>query len=284
MLKMNYEDIVERIIKESDVSREEIETKVKAKLKQLGDLISKEGAAHIIANELGIKLFDLEKKKFKIKDLFVGARNLEIAGRILQKYEVREFKSQRGEGKVLRFSIADDSGSIMVVVWDTKVIDSLANFDKDDVVKVVNAYVRDNNGVKELHLGKESGVEKSDEIIKDVVIDFSRERKKIRDLEEGDFVEVLGTVVQLFEPRFYDACPECNKKVEDGKCSVHGNVTIKEVPIVNFFFDDGTENIRVVAFRENAEKILKVNGESIKDKSFEDLKSDVLGSHLLLIV
>ena len=79
MLKFNYEQIVDKIIKEKGISKEEIDGKVNEKVKQLSDLISKEGAAHIIANQLGVKLFDETfRKKWEIKDVIAGMNNVTV--------------------------------------------------------------------------------------------------------------------------------------------------------------------------------------------------------------
>lgn len=282
MIKTSYEDIVQKIIDEKGISKEEIESKVNEKLNQLNDLVSKEGAAHIIANELGVKVFDLEKKDLKIKDLFVGARNIDLTGKILKKYDVREFKTEKGEGKVTRLMVGDETGSTMIVIWDTKLIDSLNQFKEDQVIKASNGYVRDNNGYKEVHLGKDSKIELSNEDIQVGEFKPQRQRKKISDLNVDEFAEIAGTIVQVFEPRFYSACPECNKKIENNNCPQHGNVTSTEVPIVNFFLDDGSDSIRVVAFRENAEKSLGVSTDEIKNKNFNEIRADILGKQVLV--
>ena len=87
------------------------------------------------------------------------------------------------------------------------------------------------------------------------------------DNENDNSVEILATVVQAFEPRFYDSCPECRKKInEEGRCEVHGIVEKKEVPIVNVYVDDGTENIRVVLFNENANKLTE-NPQTLKNNN-----------------
>ena len=56
MINIPLSDIKEKIAKEKGISEQEINTKIKAKLDQLSGLISEEGAAHIIANELGVEL------------------------------------------------------------------------------------------------------------------------------------------------------------------------------------------------------------------------------------
>ena len=53
MIKIPYDHIIERKKKEGNISESEIDVKIDQKMKQLSGLISKEGAAHIIANELG---------------------------------------------------------------------------------------------------------------------------------------------------------------------------------------------------------------------------------------
>ena len=64
MIKIPYDTIIEKIMEHSKLTLEEVNSKIKAKTEQLAGLISKEGAAHIIANELGVKLFEEGKLKW----------------------------------------------------------------------------------------------------------------------------------------------------------------------------------------------------------------------------
>ena len=50
----NYERILEKIAKAAGLERAEIETRIEAKRQKLSGLISKEGAAQVVASELGI--------------------------------------------------------------------------------------------------------------------------------------------------------------------------------------------------------------------------------------
>ena len=295
MFNLSYEEIVERIKKEVDISDEEIEGKVKQKLKHLSGLISKEGAAHIVANNLGVKIFEgLDKKRFKVKELIVGIRNIEIVGKVMNKYEVKAFKNSKGEGKVASFVLGDETGTLRVVLWGN-LCDELSKFNEGDVLKIKEGMVRQNNlGFKELHLTSKSVVEVNPEgETVGEVVQTKREiaREKIVNLRENDFVEILGTIVQVFDPRFYDSCPLCRKKVEskEGKfvCDEHGPVTEKVVPILNFFFDDGTGNIRVVCFRTQVEMLLGLSEEELLKLrtdfgKFEDIKNEILGKQIFI--
>jgi replication factor A1 len=286
---MTYDEIVKKIKEEKNLTDREIQDKVNEKLRKLSNLISKEGAAHILANELGIKLIDFSKKIFKIKDLIVGVRGIDVTGKIIQKFDTRGYKTEKREGRVATLRLGDETGSIRVVIWEDKLINKIEAIEEGSVIKINNITVRDNNGLKEIHLTGYSDIGLSDEKIENVALTLNFNSKKIKDLTENDFASILGTIVQLFEPRFYEACPECNKKlnIEGDKfvCSEHGTVKEKLVPIVNIFLDDGTENIRVVAFRDIASKILnlkeeellKIRGDPLK---FEDIKKEILGRQI----
>ncbi len=62
MINIPLNQIIAEIKDKTGLSEDEINKKINEKLKQLSDLISKEGAAHIIANELDVKLVETAKK------------------------------------------------------------------------------------------------------------------------------------------------------------------------------------------------------------------------------
>jgi len=287
---MGYDDIVEKIIKEKGLGKEEVESKIRKKLDLLSDLVSKDGAAHIIAHELGVKVFeDIKQKEFKVKNVIAGLTSVDLTGKIVTIYGVKEFKTEKRSGRVANFVIGDETGTMRVVLWEDKLIDQVPKLKEGDVIKISNAYSKDNSGFKELHLGGRSNFLVVDGIDINVKEVSAVSSKKLNELKEGDRVEVDGTIVQIFEPRFYAACSECNKKVsleEDKyKCSEHGIVAEKYLPVVNFIFDDGTDNIRVVFFRDAAERLMRMSSADltkIKDdpSEFEKVKSDILGKQL----
>jgi len=288
MIKIPYEQIIERIKKEGGISEEEINTKIEGKMKQLSGLISKEGAAHIVANELGIKLFDSFTGKLQIKNILSGLRSVETVGKVLQTYELREFTTNDRQGKVASLVIGDETGTIRIVLWGDQA-DNIKNIKTDMIIKVIGGYVKDNDGRIELHLNERSQVilNPEGEVVKEVK-KFVSERKKIDKLTENDgAVEILGTIVQIFDPRFFEVCPECSKRVKnvDGafSCQVHNNVEPDFSYVLNLIVDDGTENIRTVFFREGMEKLINSNKEKILEfkenpDKFEEVKTELLGN------
>tara|TARA_Y100000310_G_C20704099_1_gene833147 strand:- start:7260 stop:8243 length:984 start_codon:yes stop_codon:yes gene_type:complete len=268
MIKISYDEIVSKIKEKSDLTDKDIETKVEEKLKQLSGLISKEGAAHIVANESGVKLFEQVSGRLQIKNVLVGMRDVEVLGKVLQLYEVREFNSGERSGKVGSLIIGDETENIRVVLWGDQT-DNLAKVKVNDVVKVLGGYVRANQGGKEIQLNDRAQfiINPEGEVV-EATVKITKTRKLIKDLKEGDGgVEILGTVVQVFEPRFYEVCPECGKRARPSEgnfmCNTHNAVAPNFSYVLNAVIDDGTETIRAAFFREGVEKLLNKKPEDL---------------------
>ncbi len=291
MIKIPYEQIVEKIKKEANISESDINERVNSKMKQLSGLISKEGAAHILANELGIKLFDAFSGKLQIKNIIAGLRNVDTIGKVLQVYELREFTTNERHGKVASLVIGDETGTIRAVLWGDQA-DNIKNIIPGMVLKIAGGYVRDNNGRIELHLNDRSKLILNPEGESVNVKPRTSERKSISQLNENDgFVEILGTIVQIFDPKFFEVCPQCNKRVKNVEgifsCPEHNNVEPDFSYVMNLIVDDGTENIRAVFFRDMADKLIKSNREKIllyrkEPEKFEEVKTELLGSIIKL--
>lgn len=291
MIGLTYEQIVEKIKSQAGITEAEIEAKVNEKLDKLSNLISKEGAAHIVANELGVKVFEAPPAgRLKVKELQPLQRNVEVLGKVVAMYGVRSFKTEKKEGRNASFMIGDETGRVRVTVWDEPLLPDVEKIKEGNVVLVKGAYIRENSGFKEVHMGSGSQVfiNPPGETVESVAGPQKPEavKRTIADLQEREFASVVGTVVQVFEPRFYEGCAECGKKVnEEGKCKEHGLVEKKLMPVVNIIFDDGTENVRVVCFRDQASDVLGLTREKLvelKDNfsAFDDVRNKLLGKQL----
>ena len=296
MLKLSVDEIVARIVEQKQLSPEEIHQRINRKLDELSGLISREGAAHIIANQLGIKLFD-PGGKLQIKNIVSGQRNVDTIGKVMAINPVKDFTSQRGPGKVGSVLLADETGQIRVVFWNEQA-DKIRFMKEGDILKVQSGYVRDNNGRLEIQLNDRSHtiLNPPGETVKATAAALGlpkAERKGISELTDADAtVEILGTIVQVFDPRFFEVCPQCQKraKARDGvfACDQHGAVTPDYSYVLNLFLDDGTDNIRAVFFRNQAERLLGLNpADMVKMREqpggFEDKKTELLGNVIKVI-
>ena len=297
MFNLSYDEIISKIKEEKQITSEEIDRRIKEKLKQLSDLISKEGAAHILANELGVKIINIPRE-VKINALLTGMNNVWLTGKVLNLNKVVSYNKNGKQGKVGSFILGDETGKVRVALWDTNHINHIENGEikEETILKIKNAYVKANNGYKELHVGSRGELEinppgMSVEVSGDFGYDFIK--KKISELNDGDMnVGIFGTIVQVYELRFYDACPKCGKKLENlnesYQCKEHGLMAPEGVPILNLFLDDGTDNLRAVAFRSQVERLLNASKDDIleirkENSKFDKYKEDLLGKQFILV-
>jgi len=245
MVLGNYERVVDKIAKHSGLSNEEVTRKIEAKRAKLSGLISQEGAAQIVAAELGI---NFENEKLKIEELLPGMRKINISGKIVTLFPIRTFKTQKGEeGKVLNFVLADETSNIKVVLWDTN---HIALFEKGeigegDVVDIANGSMREN----EMHLGSFSEFKKSTKEIGEVKTDRVVREKNIKDFKLGDQLSVRAFIVQAFQPRFFEVNKQTGKKLTEEE-KAQGVPTDRRA-LINLVLDDGTETMRAVLFNDN---------------------------------
>jgi len=251
----NYSKLVERISRSSGVDKEEINRKIEAKQAKLSGLISKEGAAQIIAAELGIN-FDSEN--LKINELVPGMRKVNTIGKIINLYPVRSFKTKKGEdAKVANLILADDTSNIKVVFWDTNHIELIENgkIQEGSIIELANGTMREN----EIHLGSFSEVKLTNIPMENIVTDRVLKEKYIKDFVLSDNIKSRAFIVQGFDPRIFFVCNECKKKVDNTegifKCAEHGRVEGEKRALVNLVIDDGTGTIRAVVFHDNLKKL-----------------------------
>lgn len=292
MYKVPLPEIKRKIIQSGKVTREELESKIKVKINELAGLISEEGAAHILANEMGIELINSTTGKLKIKEIYAGMKNITAAGKVVRKFQMREFAKGDSKGKVASLIMGDETDTIRVVFWNDQV-SILDKVQENDIILIKDAYVRENKGGKEVHIGERSSVaiNPEGEAISAVRQSSDVERRPINELQEGEESEIMGTVVQVFDPRFFNVCSDCGKKVTEIEgvfsCVEHGTVKPSLSYVLNAVLDDGSGTIRSIFWKNQTHHLLgKGEAEltSYKDRlaSFENVKTDLLGEQFKL--
>ncbi len=269
---MNLEEIISIIVESKSMKREDVEKLIEEKQAELSYLISPEGAAYLVAKELGLDIIPAASTRLKIGNIISGMRNVNFVGKITRISDVVEFDKKDGKGRVRNIYLADESGRIRLTLWDDEV--ELADrFSEGDVVKVTG-YSRDNNGEVEIRLGRMGGIIKVDEVIENVKSGREFERKDIRELRPGQYAELKAAIVQVFQTNpILKQCPECRKslKEENGKyiCPEHGEVEPALGVFLSMVIDDGTGNIRATAFGKAAETILGMTAEEAYNMATE---------------
>ncbi|MFX0063925.1 MAG: OB-fold nucleic acid binding domain-containing protein [Candidatus Hermodarchaeota archaeon] len=161
---MSLEEIVEKIIEKTGLSRKDIQDKIKAKVEELDFFVTERGAAHIVANELGV---EIEKRvvqpavsssgSISIKDLhsMEPQPSVNIIGRVVRIYSPRSFKSKDRSGSLQRLIIADKTSTIAVVLWGRTELINQNALKRGDVLRIIKGYTKDawKQSGKELHVG-----------------------------------------------------------------------------------------------------------------------------------
>ena len=98
MLNQTYDEIVQKIVDSTSLPRQEIEDKIQKKVDSLQGMVSKDGAAHIIGNELKVKLVDFSPRKLKIEEIIPGMNAITLTAKVINISPVRDFQSKNRSG------------------------------------------------------------------------------------------------------------------------------------------------------------------------------------------
>ena len=270
----NYEKLIERISRSASLSIEEIERKIEAKKAKLSGLISKEGAAQIVASELGI---NLEQEKLNISELIEGMKRVHVTGKIIQINPIREFNKSGRQGKVASLLIADETSNIRAVLWDTNHIALIEKkeISEGSIIEISNGNIR--NG--ELHLSSFAEIKQSKEEINNPVVIRQIQNKTLLNAKPGETIKVRATIVGAFEPRYFEVNPETGKKFTDA--DKNNGLRSKKRALLNIILDDGTETIRSVIFGDEIQKLGLTDDQVFSLEEFNKKKSSILGEEFL---
>ena len=92
----------------------------------------------------------------KISELRTGSGSVEVEGVISELGDTRAFNKYGRELKVANAILKDDSGAIKLTLWN----DDVTRFKEGDKIKIINGYVTEFQGEKQLTSGKFGRMEK----------------------------------------------------------------------------------------------------------------------------
>ncbi|MGQ4914508.1 MAG: DUF2240 family protein [Candidatus Asgardarchaeia archaeon] len=243
---LSLDEIIEAIINETGLTRKEIFERIKAIKEELGaQFISDEGAAHIVARELGVNVFsslpqDVTVSSAKIKDLQIGDSYVTLIGKVINIFGVREYTKKDGsKGKIGKIVIADDTGMITVVLWNDKAeILETRKIKRNDVVRIDGGIVKESlTSEREIHIGLYGSITVTDEEV-NALPEVVLNKKKISEISVFDYgLEIEGTLTRKFKKTTF--------KQSDGKLGDR----------LAFIFSDESGQILCVAWNDAAKLI-----------------------------
>jgi replication factor A1 len=215
----------------------------------------------------------------KIAQMVPGMRRINLIGKIIELAPIREYNKNGRSGKIGSFVLADDTSNVRTVLWDENHIDLIGkgSIKMDVIVEIGNASIR--NG--ELHLGSFSEIKVSKKKIDNVVTEKPVFVKKVKDFNIGDNVASRAFIVNIFEPKFFEVCPECRRKAINGNCNDHGQIKPEKRSLLSLVIDDGSDNIRCTIFHDELEKIISMK-ELENLELFVVKRKELLGKEMIV--
>ena len=142
-----------------DVNLEQLKELIEEKKRKIGaGYLTDQGALFLVAADLGASFDNVQRTKRGIKDLYIGARDLDLTVRLLSIYPIRVFTkkdtNERIESRTI--SVYDAGGSIKARLWDnlTHVIEE-NTFKPGDLIQIKNCYVKSAlNGKPIINIGE----------------------------------------------------------------------------------------------------------------------------------
>jgi replication factor A1 len=107
--------------------------------------LTDQGALFLVAADLGVSLEKSPKTEYNIKDIFIGARDITLIGRIITINPVRTFlkrdSDQESRNRII--TIYDKDSSVRIKLWDELVdLPEQLNLRQGDLIKVSNCQVK----------------------------------------------------------------------------------------------------------------------------------------------
>jgi len=201
---MGLDQIIEQIlVARRDLNREEVLKMIREKKMEAEGYFTDEGAARLVASELGVEVFrEPFQPEILIRDLVSGLNDVTITGRVITVYSPKTFmRPDRTEGKVAHLLIADNSGTLNVVLWDDKVgLLEDEKLNEGEIIRVSHGYVREGfDGKPELHVGMRGDVHISPQgVVDQEYPTLARFLQKIGEVTKNhEKASILGTVQRI---------------------------------------------------------------------------------------
>ena len=196
---MGTEEVMERILAQRpDITRAQLEVMINGKRETSGDLLSVEGAAHLVAQDLLVATGEKKTKGLQISDLIPQIGDATLATRVIAVWPKQNFKRKdESEGTFVRLLLGDNTGTISCLVWNSEVVKTFQEKDfEGKIAAVSHGYTRQGLSEKvELHIGNRGSISLlADEKATDIpsVDSFVNPLNKISD--ELDTVSIQGTI------------------------------------------------------------------------------------------
>ncbi|HXV47069.1 MAG TPA: hypothetical protein VD736_10400 [Nitrososphaera sp.] len=147
-----------------ELTAEQVRDMIDEKKRKVGaGYLTDQGALFLVAADLGISFDSVSRTQAGLKDIYVGAKEVTVVGRIMNVYPVHTFtKRDSNEQAATRTLVVyDKDARVKVKLWDKQVaVPDEMGLQVGDVIKIIKGYVRAGlDGKPVINLGSYSAIE-----------------------------------------------------------------------------------------------------------------------------
>ena len=258
-MSLDFKKMIEIVLQQKPgISAEDVRELVDEKKRKIGaGYLTDQGALFLVAADLGISFENNQSTQTSIKDLYIGANDVNLSARVINIYPVRKYTRRDTNEEVQNrtLTIYDKESSIKVRLWDQHV-----SFPEDydlkpgDLIKISHGYTKsglDNKAI--INLGSKGMIEKSNSSDNDKseIPSMDAISKTVDEIKEP-VDNIIVTGVLSSNPR---VSRYVNFRNEQGK-SLH-------IPLSN---EDGTKTLRSIIWNINEDNIPEIFTQGSKVK------------------
>lgn len=128
-----------------DIDESTLSGLIQEKKKRVGaGYLTDQGALFLVAADLGVSLEAVAAATITLKDLYIGANEITVVGRVFASYPAQKYQKRDGtEGGYRRIILFDSDTFVRVTLWDDKapMVDQLG-IGPNSIITVLKGYVK----------------------------------------------------------------------------------------------------------------------------------------------
>jgi len=156
------EELIEKILAErKDFTHEQLHRLIEEKKRDFEGLLSDQGAARLVAEELLVETEPVTVPSMKIRGLVAGLNDATLSGKVVSIEPSRDFVRQDGSaGRVMNLVLEDDTGRVRCAAWDEKADEVVKHGDiTGKLITIRHGYTRAGlSGEPELSAGERAEI------------------------------------------------------------------------------------------------------------------------------
>ncbi|HEY7507092.1 MAG TPA: hypothetical protein VH621_05760, partial [Nitrososphaera sp.] len=235
-----------------ELKADQIKDLIDEKKRKVGaGYLTDQGALFLVAADLGISFDSIPKAQSGLKDIYVGAKDVTVVGRIMNIYPVYKFTRRDSAEQTATRTVViyDKDARVKVKLWDKHVeVPDQLGLQSGDLIRISRAYVRAGlDGKPIINLGSYSAIESM------------RNDSTLPDIES--LVVSIDDVRETMDSAVISGVVNSNPRVTDF-INARGDASkLLQLQLSN---DAGSRTLRAVIWNVDESKLPKVFGTGAK--------------------